>query len=160
MAVQKPVAGFAIAVVREDGRWLCSALKIDALDELDSVTSALTKIRSTGALFALIEVDDEFFIIARPSPGGASLLLSDSVASLDYDIAEDVLDQLGAEHPGENDHSVWPTGDLDILADFGLSGLELELIIGEIDLYPDEQLQMIAERCGFADEFAAVIDEL
>jgi putative tRNA adenosine deaminase-associated protein len=160
MAGHEPVAGFAMAVVREDGRWSCSALEVDILDGLTAVSGALQKIRSTGALFALVEVDEELFIIVRPGPAGPALLLSDTVAGLDYDIALDVLDELGAEQPDDQEDAVVPTGDLEILADFGLSGLELELIIGETDLYPDEQLQMIAERCGFAEQFSAVLDEL
>ena len=34
------------------------------------------------------------------------------------------------------------------------------MIVGEVDLYPDEQLQMIAQRCGFADEFGKLLDSM
>ena len=53
-----------------------------------------------------------------------------------------------------------PEGDLEILTDLGLPGPELEVIVGEVDLYPDEQLQMVAQRCGFGSEFAKLLDEL
>src|SRR3979411_1044301 len=96
----------------------------------------------------------------RPSPRGPSLLLSDAAAALDYDIAADVLELLRVDPPDEDDESVWPEGDLEILADLGLPGVELEVIVGEVDLYPDEQLQMIAQRCGFADELTALLDEI
>ena len=36
MAVQEPITGFAVAVVREDGRWRCSSLDPGALAELDA----------------------------------------------------------------------------------------------------------------------------
>ncbi|WP_027941234.1 tRNA adenosine deaminase-associated protein [Amycolatopsis taiwanensis] len=160
MAVKEPVAGYAVAVVREDGRWRCSALKPDALTSLDAAITELAKIRSTGAVFGLLAVEDEFFIIVRPSPRGPSLLLSDAAAALDYDIAADVLDLLRADPPDEDDESIWPEGDLDILADLGMPGPDLEVIAGEVDLYPDEQLQMIAQRCGFGDEFTALLDEM
>ena len=103
-------------------------------------------------------VDDEFFVIVRPEPGGASLLLSDATAGLDYDVAADVLDLLQVPGAGEDDvdDDPWPEGDLALLADLGLPEQEMQLIVDEVDLYPDEQLQMIAQRCGFADEFAAV----
>jgi putative tRNA adenosine deaminase-associated protein len=159
MAVKEPITGFAVAVVREDGRWRCSSLDPKALTELDAAITELTKMRSTGASFGLLAVDDEFFVIVRPSPRGASLLLSDAAAALDYDIAADVLDLLRVDPPDEDDESVWPEGELDILADLGLPAGELEVIVAEVDLYPDEQLQMIAQRCGFADEFAALLDE-
>lgn len=160
MAGEEAVAGFAVAVVREDGRWRCSALDNAALAELDAAITALAKMRSTGAVFGLLAVDEEFFVIVRPSPRGASLLLSDAAAALDYDIAADVLDLLRVDPPDEEDESVWPEGDLEILADLGLPGAELQVIVGEVELYPDEQLQMIAQRCGFENEFTALLDEL
>jgi len=160
MAVKEPVAGFAVAVVREDGRWRCSALETDALGNLDAAITELAKMRSTGAVFGLLAVDDEFFVIVRPSPRGPSLLLSDAAAALDYDIAADVLDLLRVDPPDEEDDSIWTEGDLDILSDVGLPAPELEVIASEVDLYPDEQLQMIAQRCGFSDQFSALLDEI
>ena len=47
-----------------------------------------------------------------------------------------------------------------IRAALGLPGPELEVIVGEVDLYPDEQLQMVAQRCGFGGEFGKLLDEL
>ncbi len=111
-------------------------------------------------MFGLLAVDDEFFVIIRPTPGGASLLLSDAAAALDYDIAADVLDLLRADAPDDDDDVVWPAGDLEILADLGMPEAELEVIVNEIELYPDEQLQMIAQRCGFSEQYTAVLDEL
>ncbi|MFF5991006.1 tRNA adenosine deaminase-associated protein [Prauserella flavalba] len=160
MAVKEPITGFAVAVVREDGKWRCSPLDTAALSELDAAITELRKLRSTGAVFGLLAVDDEFFVIVRPTPGGASLLLSDAAAALDYDIAADVLDLLRVEPPDEDDDVIWPEGDLEVLADLGMPGPELEVIVNEVELYPDEQLQMIAQRCGFADEFGKLLDDL
>ncbi|OOC04191.1 tRNA adenosine deaminase [Amycolatopsis azurea DSM 43854] len=160
MAVQEPITGFAVAVVREDGRWRCSSLDQGALAELDAAITELGKLRSTGAAFGLLAIDDEFFVIVRPSPRGPSLLLSDAAAALDYDIAADVLDVLRVDPPDEDDDAVWPEGDLEILSDLGLPGAELQVIVGEVELYPDEQLQMVAQRCGFAAEFAKILDEI
>ena len=42
----------------------------------------------------------------------------------------------------------------------GLPEAVLGVIVGESDLYPDEQLGMIAARMGFADELSAVLDKL
>ena len=105
-------------------------------------------------------MDDEFFIIMRPVPGGVSLLLSDAAAALDYDIAADVLDLLRVDPPDEEDDELWPEGDLAILADLGMPQHELQVIVDEVDLYPDEQLQMIAQRCGFGDEFTKLLDTI
>lgn len=156
------VSGFAVAVVREDGRWQCTSLEPAALDDLDAAITELRGQRSTGAVFGLLDVDDEFFVIIRPVPGGVSLLLSDAVAALDYDVAADVLDLLRIEVP-EDDvadaDEVWPEGDLGVLADLGLPAEELQVIVDEVDLYPDEQLEMIAQRCGFSDQLAALLEK-
>lgn len=160
MSEQDPVTGFAIAVVREDGKWRCTAMESSALTELDEAITELRKIRSTGAVFGLLAVDDQFFLVLRPSPGGVQLFLSDAAAALEYDIAADALDLLRVDPPPEDDDDIWPEGALDVLADIGLPAEELQVIVGEVDLYPDEQLQIIAQRCGFADEFTALLDTL
>jgi putative tRNA adenosine deaminase-associated protein len=162
MSEPEPISGFAIAVVREDGKWRCTSLPLSALRELDAAITELRKIRSTGAVFGLLAVDDEFFLCLRPAPGGMSLLLSDAAAALDYDIAADALDVLRVDPPDppDDDDDVWPEGSLDILADLGLPAPEMQVIIDEVDLYPDEQLQMIAQRCGFDDEFSKLLDTI
>ncbi len=160
MSDQDPVTGFAIAVVREDGKWRCTSMEADALTGLDAAITELRKIRSTGAVFGLLAVDDQFFLVVRPGPGGVQLMLSDAAAALDYDIAADALDLLRVDPPSDDDEEVWPEGALDILADIGLPDGELQVIVGEVDLYPDEQLQMIAQRCGFGDEFGSLLDTM
>jgi len=160
MSEQEPIPGFAIAVVREDGKWRCATLENAVLRELDTAITELRKIRSTGAVFGLLAVDDEFFLLLRPSPGGVSLLLSDAAAALEYDIAADALDLLRVDPPEDDDVEVWPEGSLDILADLGLPAPEMQVIIDEVDLYPDEQLQMVAQRCGFDDEFSKLLDTI
>ncbi|WP_018683378.1 tRNA adenosine deaminase-associated protein [Actinokineospora enzanensis] len=159
MSGQEPVPGFGVAVVREDGKWRCAPMDVTALRELDAAITELRKTRSTGAVFGLLAIDDEFFLLLRPSPGGVSLLLSDAAAALDYDIAADALDVLRVDPP-EDDEELWPEGSLDILADLGLPAPELQVIIDETDLYPDEQLQMIAQRLGFAAEFTKHLDTI
>jgi putative tRNA adenosine deaminase-associated protein len=44
-----------------------------------------------------------------------------------------------------------------IVADLGLPADELEVLAGEWELYPDEQLAAIGRRCGFADALAEVV---
>lgn len=160
MTVQGLVAGFAVAVVREDGRWRCSAMDSSVLTGLDPAITELRGLRSTGAVFGMFNVDDEFFVLIRPVPGGVDLLLSDAAAALDYDIAADVLDLLRVDPPDEEDEEVWPEGNLSILSDIGLPDGELLVIIEEEDLYPDEQLEMIAQRCGFGDQYAGLVERL
>lgn len=153
MNAREPVAGFAIEAALEGGRWWCRPLPNTALTSLDAALTEVRKVAVEGAVLALLGVDDEFFVLIRPAPGGAELLLSDATAAVDYDIAADVLDMLRVPTPDEDDDAVWPEGDLAIAADLGLPAEELAMIAGDEDLYPDEQLRMIAQRCGFGEQF-------
>jgi putative tRNA adenosine deaminase-associated protein len=156
------IDGFAAAVVREEGAWKCSLLADELLEDLEAVITALRRLAANGAVFGLLAIDDEFFVIVRPIPGGAALLLSDATAALDYDLAADVLDRLQIEAPEEDevDDEPWPEGDLTLLADLGVPEQEMQLIVGEVDLYPDEQLALIAQRCGFGDQFSALLEKV
>lgn len=157
--------GFAIAVTREDGRWTCTPLSSDALASLDDAESELRELRSSGAVFGLLNVDEAFFVVVRPGPGGTALAISDAACAIDYDIAADVLEALNIEVPDLSPDELdeidpWAEGDLGLLADLDLPEPVLAVIMNEIELYPDEQLGMVAERMGFADEFAAVLDKI
>src|SRR5215218_2578213 len=135
----KALPGFAVAAIREEGRWRCTRLDPEALVDLDAAITELRALRSPGAVLGLLDVDDEFFVLLRPTPGGVSLMVSDAAAALDYDVAADVLDLLRIELPPDDDalDDPWPEGDLSILADLGLSADELEVLAAEVELYPD-----------------------
>ena len=159
------VDGFAIAVVREDGKWTLTAMDRSALAELREAENRLRGLRSAGAVFGLLDVDDEFFIVVRPSPSGTKLLISDATAAIDYDIAADVLDVLNVEIPDIDPDEIddvepWEEGDLAILADLGLPDSVMSIIVGDTDLYADEQIGMIAARLGFADELSKTLEKL
>ncbi len=133
-----------------------------ALTSLAAAETELRELRSAGAVFGLLDIDDEFFLIVRPAPSGTRLLLSDATAALDYDIAAEALEKLDADVAAEDLEEADPfeEGDLGVLADIGLPDAVLSVILGEIDLYADEQLGRIAREMGFTDEFAAVLDRL
>jgi putative tRNA adenosine deaminase-associated protein len=154
--------GFGVAVVREDGKWHCTAMRSKALTSLAAAETELRELRSAGAVFGLLDVDDEFFVIVRPAPSGTRLLLSDATAALDYDIAAEVLDNLDADIDPEDleDADPFEEGDLGLLSDIGLPEAVLGVILDETDLYADEQLGRIAREMGFAEELSTVIDRL
>ena len=154
--------GFGVAVVCEEGQWHCSAMARKSLTSLAAAETELRELRSSGAVFGLLDVDDEFFVIVRPAPSGTRLLLSDATAALDYDIAAEVLDNLDADIDPEDleDAEPFEEGDLGLLSDIGLPEAVLGVIVDESDLYADEQLGRIAREMGFADQLSAVIDRL
>ncbi|MCX6483916.1 MAG: tRNA adenosine deaminase-associated protein [Mycobacterium sp.] len=154
--------GFAVAVTHENATWRCSPMSAAALTSLAAAETELRELRSAGAVFGLLDIDDEFFLIIRPAPSGTRLLLSDATAALDYDIAAEALEKLDADIAAEDleDADPFEEGDLGVLADVGLSDAVLGVILSETDLYADEQLGRIAREMGFAEEFSAVLDRL
>lgn len=133
-----------------------------ALTSLTVAETELRELRSAGAVFGLLDVDDEFFLIVRPAPSGTRLLLSDATAALDYDIAAEALEKLDADIAPEDleDADPFEEGDLGVLADVGLLDAVLAVILSETDLYADEQIGRIAREMGFAEELSAVLDRL
>jgi putative tRNA adenosine deaminase-associated protein len=154
--------GFGVAVVRENGKWRCSAMRPAALTSLAAAETELRELRSAGAVFGLLDVDDEFFVIVRPAPAGTRLLLSDATAALDYDIAAEALEKLDLDIRPEDldDAEPFEEGDLGLLSDVGLPEAVLGVIISETDLYADEQIGRIAREMGFENELSAVLDRL
>jgi putative tRNA adenosine deaminase-associated protein len=122
----------------------------------------LRELRSASAVFGLLNVDEDFFLIVRPAPSGTRLLLSDATAALDYDIAAEALDKLDADISQEDleDSDPFEEGDLGILSDVGLPDAVLSVILSETDLYADEQIGRIAREMGFAEELSTVLDRL
>jgi putative tRNA adenosine deaminase-associated protein len=154
--------GFAVAVVRENGSWRCAPMRAKALESLAAAETELRELRSAGAVFGLLDVDDEFFIIVRPAPSGARLFLSDATAALDYEIAAEVLEKLDADidYDELDPDEPFEEGDLGVLSDVGLPGAVLGVILDDRDLYADEQLGMIAARMGFTEQYSAALERL
>jgi putative tRNA adenosine deaminase-associated protein len=154
--------GFGVAVVREEGKWRCYPMRPKVLTSLAAAETELRELRSAGAVFGLLDVDDEFFVIVRPAPSRTRLLLSDATAALDYDIAAEILENLDAEIDPEDleDAEPFEEGDLGVLSDIGLPEPVLSVILDETDLYADEQLGRIAREMGFAEELSAVLERL
>ena len=60
--------------IREDGKWrLVLRCARHRSNSLSAAETELCEIRSAGAIFGLLDVDDEFFVIVRPAPAGYSV---------------------------------------------------------------------------------------
>lgn len=150
--------GFAVAACRSEGSWQVEPLPPSVLDDLGVFLSALRSQPAEGGPFVAAVVDDEFFVLARQDGPRISLLLSDLTAAVEYPLAEQVLERLGEEPPDDEElDEVWPIGDLDLLADVGISEEEMGEIVEDLDAYPDEMLEDIADRLGMADVYSAAV---
>jgi putative tRNA adenosine deaminase-associated protein len=149
---------FAIAAFRDAGLWRCEPMPPAVLDDLGVLLASLRSQPAEGGPFVVASVDDEFFLIARLDGPRISLMLSDLTASVEYPLAQQVLERLGEEPPEDDElDEVWPIGDLDIFADLDLSEDEMERILDDLDAYPDEMLESVISSIGMAETFSEAV---
>ena len=146
---------FAVAAWHEDGRWTLGQLP-DPYD-IAQIITRLKSQQTNGGSIALISIDEEFFILIRVLGSHISLFLSDATAALDYPVAEELLEIADLPMPEVEEYPA-PIGHLEILADLGMSGMEISALCDDDELFPDEQLEAIAARLGFSEEFAELLD--
>ena len=145
----------AVAAWHEDGRWTLGVLP-DPTD-IAQMISSLKSQQTNGGAIALISIDEEFFIVIRVLGTHISLFLSDASCALDYSVAEELLEIANLPIP-EDDDDAGPIGHMEILADLGMSSMELFALCDDAELFPDEQLEAIANRLGFGDQFAELLE--
>lgn len=143
-------SNFAVTVARVNATWQVRAFN-DDYSSLKRSIDAVRTLRVEGAAFAMLSIEDDYFVLVRPTPQGVKLLISDATAATEDDFAADILDELDADQPDPED-TPYAEGDFDILADLGLSEQIMSIITDETDWWASEQLQRIAEELGFDDE--------
>ena len=145
---------FALAVYREDGAWQVQELTHHHLVDIETLSGALRRLPGDFGAFAMVAIDEDFFVLVRVAGASTRVLLSDATAADDWDLAGSALDFLGLPVPedDEDDEQV-PAGDFELLADLGMSSGELGDLLDDVDLYPDEMLSEIARALGFGDMF-------
>lgn len=159
---------YAVAVIQGDDGWSVRELGDAALDSLADATAQMRRLRAERASFAMLNIDDDYFILLRPMPGGVRVLLSDATAAVTDDIAADVMDELDEDIPDLDEDELddvdsWPEGDLEILSDLGVAEDVLSVICDDQSLWASEQLHAIAAELGFeealADETGVEVDD-
>ena len=146
---------FGCIAWHEDGRWDASAL--NSTRDIGLIIDALKSQQTNGGAIALIAIEDEFVIIGRVLGDQMQMMISDVTYALDYEVAAELVEILDLEFPQEEDESQ-PGGDIDLLSDLGVGQMELLTILDDTELYPDEQLEAIANRLGFGEQFNQVIE--
>jgi putative tRNA adenosine deaminase-associated protein len=146
---------FGCIAWHEDGRWSVNSLA--STRDIGSIIDSIKAQQTNGGAIALIAIEDEFVIIARALGDQMQMMISDVTYALDYEVAAELVEILDLEFPEEEDESQ-PAGDLDLLNDLGVSEMELLSILDDTELYPDEQLEAIANRLGFGEQFNQVIE--
>lgn len=153
---QEDDVDFAVVAYREEGEWQVSTLPAEVGSDIDDLIGALRPWPSDSGALGLVSVDEDFFVIARVQGPNARVLLSDVTAVDEWPIASSVADMLDVPDP-EDDEDAQPAGDLEIVADLGMSAMDLAVLLDDANLYPDEMLSDIARRIGFGDQFEQLI---
>jgi putative tRNA adenosine deaminase-associated protein len=146
---------FAIEAWHEDGRW--SVASLPDPDDLTHIIDRLKKQQTNGGAVALIAIDDEFFLAVRVLGTHVKFFISDITCAIDYEVAAEFLDLADLDQPEDDDEPL-PAGDLDIFSDLGLQSMELSTICDDADLFPDEQIEAIANRLGFSDQLTELLE--
>jgi putative tRNA adenosine deaminase-associated protein len=151
--------GFAVAAFRDGVQWRVEPLPPAVLGDLGVLLSALRSQPPEGGPFVIALVEDEFFVIARQEGRRIMLLLSDLTAAVEFPLAEQAMARLGEDPPADDElDEVWPVGDLELLTDLGLAEEEMEDILDDMDLLPDEMLETIVDRIGIGEAYHRALD--
>lgn len=153
--------GFAVTVARRDGEWVVTEFDDDFEDLANSI-DAVRALRSEGAAFALLNVEEEYLVVVRPGPSSTRVLISDATMAVDDDFAADVLDLAGIDVPDIDPDELdnidgWADGDFGILEDVGLSEEVMSVLIDDSAADPSDIIDAIAEELGFIDELDRVL---
>ena len=145
----------AVIVYREeDDAWEADVLPTALTEDLAGLIQALRQQPSIGGTFGLVAVGDDFFVALRAIGGQMSVFLSDLTAAADWPLARQVLEYLEIELSEDEDlDQVLPAGDLSIFADLGIDEMDLGMLAGDLDLFPDEALAIIARKLGFGQAY-------
>lgn len=150
---------FAVAAYRVGGAWRVEEITDNFLVDAEALADGLRRIPGDAGAIGLVGVAEDFFLILRVTPKKLRLVLSDATAVHHWDLARSAADLIGPL--GMDDDDVWPAGDLELLADLGMSGEELEDLIDDDEAYPDELVSEIADLLGFGELFdeAVMLDD-
>jgi putative tRNA adenosine deaminase-associated protein len=151
-------ADFALSAVREDGIWSVTPLPPAAAGELDQMLHVLRQQPGDRGAIGMLSFAEDFFVLIRILGDDVRMLLSDVTAAFDSPFASQVLDRLGLSMPdGDDEDDIEPAGELDLLADLGVSPLLMAELCDDLELYPDDVFAQLSEQIGFREQYDAAV---
>ena len=156
-AVDVSNVDFAVAAYREEGVWVVASLPAQAAASMDTLLASLRRLPGEAGVLGIVSIDEEFFLLARTTPAGVRVFVSDGFALIDWPLAAEAADSIGLDWDEDELEEFEPVGNLSILADFGLDSDEMTMLCEDEDMYPEDQVKAIAKRLGFSREFAEAI---
>ncbi len=147
---------FALVVYREEGVWQLQELSPRTVADIDSIAAELRRYPGDNGALGLVSVDEDFFVLVRVQGARVKVLLSDITAATEWPIARSAVEFLELPLPEDEDEQA-PAGDPSIVADLGMSAMDMAALLDDLDLYPDEMLGDIAHRLGFGRLYDEVV---
>jgi len=146
---------FALVAYREENVWRMEEVPEDRLHDLAQLTAELRRWPGDFGSLGMVSIDEDFFVLVRVAGQTTRVLLSDVTAATEWPIARSVVETLEIPMPDDEDEQL-PAGDLGIVADLGLTAMDMGALLDDYELYPDEVLGDIAHKLGFG----SLYDEL
>lgn len=147
-----------VAIYREDGLPVATALTKDLANDLDELIAQLRRQPADAGAIGMVSLVGDVFVIVRVRGRNVLVLLSDAAAAGDWPIARDIADFLGIDEIPDPDDDSEPMGDLGLLEDLGVSELAMESYCANFDDNSDEILARIAERIAVGQAFRKAVD--
>lgn len=145
-----PVIDFVIAAWREDGVWLANRIPKRSATSLDALVTALGAHPSDVGTIGMVSIDDDVLLLVRAMGSQTSLVLTH--ADVELQLVDDALDLVG-----DDDSDSGYFGSANLLEDVGIPALDLDVLLADEGLFPDEILATIAQRLGFRSTLDALI---
>lgn len=140
----------ALAVYHDGTDWRMTELREGVLENVETIDAELARFPGEAGALALLAVDEDFVVLVRHRDQGVQVVLSDLAVVPDWTLARSVVDELGIRVGGDQ---AGPCGDLDMLADLGIPAEELEELLADDELFPDEVVEELSIWLGLAEVF-------
>ena len=148
----------AVVAYRDEGVWNLAEIPGHSLDDVEAIARELRRYPGETGALALLSIDEDFVLLVRAQGTLVRVLLSDATAAPDWALARSAVDHLGV-HVEIDEEDPAPAGNLDILADLGISAADMAELLDDDELYPEDVLAEIAGLAGFGDEFDEYLDD-
>ncbi len=170
---------FAAAVARGKNGWTAAELELAGTSDIDEVVDLLRDAEPDAEVSLLfVEADDQYLAILRLDEGedlrvfgsdsafadenklGALLLADVETPALELDdpAQDDDADEEEDEERPAADPDADPVGDLEILADLGISSNRLLTLCGLDGMLPADVTAEICQKLGCGDELEELRD--
>jgi putative tRNA adenosine deaminase-associated protein len=149
---------FALVAYQDEGIWNLAELPLHSLDDVEAIARELRRYPGDTGALALLSIDEDFILLVRAQGTLVRVLLSDATAAPDWALARSAVDHLGV-HVEIDEEEQAPAGNLDLLADLGISAAEMGELLDDFDLLPEEVIAEIAGIAGFGDEFDEFLED-